>query len=318
MIKSRRMRWAGHVARMGEERGSYRVLVGKPKGKRTLGRPRRRWVDNIRMDLQEVGCGYMDWIGLAQDQDDTSWSCSQAVSKPVWHIPLLCVQWKTPNDGQRDCPKHLEFYSKSKFEKLLQLVGFIMRKQVMVQKKHHLESRNWNISLKYRGEDTLMFKGHVVKKGGGRISPLRSNCSSDLTVRSLTPRMILVDSKPWWTDRLSAQLRRSGTSYSVEDYWNVMAHAKKPNFVFRWKGRFHLNRRGCQFSRLLAAGVCASTVVMLDTPCSEVVWRVLATHFHSPVSPSLPLPCVTVCHHISTRVYNWPKTNIELSRTDTS
>ena len=69
VIKSRRMRWAGHVARMGEERGAYRVLVGKPEGKRPLGRPRRRWVDNIRMDLQEVGCGYVDWIGLAQDRD---------------------------------------------------------------------------------------------------------------------------------------------------------------------------------------------------------------------------------------------------------
>ena len=71
VTKSRRMRWAGHVACMGEERGVYRLLVGKPEGKRPLGRPRRRWVDNIRMDLQEVGCGYMDWIGLAQDRD--SW-----------------------------------------------------------------------------------------------------------------------------------------------------------------------------------------------------------------------------------------------------
>jgi len=69
VIKSRRIRWAGHVARMGEERGAYGVLVGKPEGKRPLGRPRRRWVDNIRMDLQEVGCGYMDWIGLARDRD---------------------------------------------------------------------------------------------------------------------------------------------------------------------------------------------------------------------------------------------------------
>ena len=69
VIKSRRMRWARHVARMGEERRAYSVLVGKPEGKRPLGRPRRRWVDNIRMDLQEVGCGYMDWIGLAQDRD---------------------------------------------------------------------------------------------------------------------------------------------------------------------------------------------------------------------------------------------------------
>jgi len=62
------MRWAGHVARKGEERGAYRVLVGKLEGKRPLGRPRRRWVDN-RMGLQEVGCVYMDWIGLAQDRD---------------------------------------------------------------------------------------------------------------------------------------------------------------------------------------------------------------------------------------------------------
>ena len=69
VIKSRRMRLAGHVASMGEERGAYRVLVGKPDGKRPLGRPRLRWVDNIRMDLQEVGCGYVDWIGLAQDTD---------------------------------------------------------------------------------------------------------------------------------------------------------------------------------------------------------------------------------------------------------
>ena len=71
VIKSRRMRWAGHVARMGEERGVYRILVGKPEGKRLLGRPRPRGVDNIRRDLQEVGYEYMDWIGLAQDRD--SW-----------------------------------------------------------------------------------------------------------------------------------------------------------------------------------------------------------------------------------------------------
>jgi len=71
MIKSTRIRWAGHVALMGEARGVYRVLVGKPEGRRLLGRPRRRWVNDIRTDLQEVGYGYMDWIGLAQDRD--SW-----------------------------------------------------------------------------------------------------------------------------------------------------------------------------------------------------------------------------------------------------
>jgi len=63
------MRWVGHVARMGEERGVYWVLVGKLEGNSPLRRLRRRWVDNIRMDLQEVGCGYMDWIGRAQDRD---------------------------------------------------------------------------------------------------------------------------------------------------------------------------------------------------------------------------------------------------------
>jgi hypothetical protein len=62
VIKSRRMRWTGHVARVGEERGLYRVLVGKPEGKRPMGRPRRRWEDNIRMALQQVGCG--GWTGL--------------------------------------------------------------------------------------------------------------------------------------------------------------------------------------------------------------------------------------------------------------
>jgi hypothetical protein len=63
------LRWVGHVARMGEGRGVCRVLVGKPEGKRPLGRRGRRWEDNVRMDLQEVGCGCEDWIGLAQDRD---------------------------------------------------------------------------------------------------------------------------------------------------------------------------------------------------------------------------------------------------------
>jgi hypothetical protein len=68
-----------------------------------------------------------------QSQDGTpvlSWSCSQAVSKPVWNIPLLCVQWKTPDDGQGNCAKHVEFYSKNNFEKLVHLVGFIIRNAV--------------------------------------------------------------------------------------------------------------------------------------------------------------------------------------------
>ena len=88
VIKSRRMRWVGHVARMGEERWVCRVLVGKPEGRRPLGRPRRRWVDNIRMALQEVGCGYMDWIGLSQDRD--GW---QTVVSAVMKSSVKCGEF---------------------------------------------------------------------------------------------------------------------------------------------------------------------------------------------------------------------------------
>jgi transcription termination factor 2 len=69
VIKSRRMRWAGHVARMGETRNAYRILVGKLEGNRPLGRPRRGWLDNIKMDLREIGWDFVDWIELAQDRD---------------------------------------------------------------------------------------------------------------------------------------------------------------------------------------------------------------------------------------------------------
>jgi hypothetical protein len=69
MIKSRRMRWAEHVARMGEGSGADRILVGRPEGRRPLGRPRRRWEDNIKMDIQEVGWWGLDWIDMAQDRD---------------------------------------------------------------------------------------------------------------------------------------------------------------------------------------------------------------------------------------------------------
>jgi hypothetical protein len=69
MIKSRRMRWKGHVARMGGRRNAYRILLGMPEGKTPLGRPRRRWVDNIKMDLREIGWDGMDWTDLAQNRD---------------------------------------------------------------------------------------------------------------------------------------------------------------------------------------------------------------------------------------------------------
>jgi len=87
----------------------------------------------------------------------------------------------------------------------------------------------------------------------------------------------------------------------IWNVWNLMAHAQKPDFVFRRKGWVHLNRWGRQFSRLLAAKVCTSAVVMLDTPCSEVVWIVLATH--SIHQFPLHFPSVTVCHQVSNALY---------------
>jgi len=82
VIKSRGIRWAGNVARMGDRRGTYRVLVGRPEGRRPLGRPRRRWEDNIKVDLHEVGWGGMDWIDLAQDKD--TWRALVIIVMNVW------------------------------------------------------------------------------------------------------------------------------------------------------------------------------------------------------------------------------------------
>jgi len=103
-----------------------------------------------------------------------------------------------------------------------------------------------------------------------------------------------------WNTRLTNQ-----PSYcSAQSSWNAMDYAQKPDFVFRAKRTSPFkSAEGRQFSRLLAAEVSVSAVVMLDTPCSEVVWRVLATHYILQFPPSLPIPCVTVCHHISTWVY---------------
>ncbi|KAJ4446505.1 hypothetical protein ANN_13201 [Periplaneta americana] len=86
-IKSRRLRWAGHVARMGESRNAYRVIVGRPEGKRPLGRPRRRWEDNIKMDLREVGHDDRDWINLAQDRDRLR-AYVRAAMKPVIRLMI--------------------------------------------------------------------------------------------------------------------------------------------------------------------------------------------------------------------------------------
>jgi len=96
------------------------------------------------------------------------------------------------------------------------------------------------------------------------------------------------------------------SNHDVEHVWNVMAHAQKPYLVFPRNGRVHLNWHWHQFSRLLAAKVCTSAVVMvvmLDTPFSEVKCKTTGYPLHLHVSPSLPLPCVTMCHQVSIEVY---------------
>jgi hypothetical protein len=86
VVKSRRVRWAGYVVRMGEGRGVHRVLVGKPERKRLLGRPRLRWENNIRMDLQEVGGGCGDWMELAQERD--RWQALVSMVRNLW-VPKM-------------------------------------------------------------------------------------------------------------------------------------------------------------------------------------------------------------------------------------
>jgi hypothetical protein len=104
IIKSRRMRWVGHVARMGEKRNEYRLMVGKPEGKRPLGRPRRRWKDNIKMDLLEIGLSVVDWIGLARDR--YRW---RALVKSVMNLRGSIKSWETTEWLHNLWP--LEWYS---------------------------------------------------------------------------------------------------------------------------------------------------------------------------------------------------------------
>ena len=82
VIKSRRLRWAGHVARMEEGRSAFKILTGKPTGKKPLGRPRRRWEDNIRMNLEEIGINAGNWVDSAQDRD-----CRRALVNAAWNLP---------------------------------------------------------------------------------------------------------------------------------------------------------------------------------------------------------------------------------------
>ena len=120
---------------------------------------------------QEFFTVHIAMVYVIEDQDGTavpSWSSSQAVSKPVWHIQFLCVQRKTPNDGQRNCPKDVEFYSKNKFEKLVHLVGFIIRIYIVLLTAQ-LYTLNTKISL---------IRTFRVNRNG-RMFPLPARCDPE-------------------------------------------------------------------------------------------------------------------------------------------
>jgi hypothetical protein len=120
----------------------------------------QQWYMSYRFaDSLRAGSGW-NWV--------PSWSCSQAVSKPVWHIPLLCVQWKTPNDGQRNCPKYVEFHSKNKFEKLVHLVGFIIRNAYKVLSHRKVRSKAVLLKLHELLHDKAihLFITHPLRRAG--------------------------------------------------------------------------------------------------------------------------------------------------------
>jgi len=111
-------------------------------------------------------------VYFIEDQNGMSWSCSQAVSKPVWHIPLRCVQWKTPDNRQRNCLKHVEFYSKNKFEKLVHLVGFVIR--TFYCRNWTGKSRDLTCHWKHRGGEEVQNHLYLnsTQDRGGHSTPL--------------------------------------------------------------------------------------------------------------------------------------------------
>jgi hypothetical protein len=141
-----------------------------------------------------------------QDQEGTSWSYSQAVSKPVWHISLLCVQWKTPDDGNRNCPKHVKFYSKNKLETLVQLAGFLIRihhdaRLPECQITHHIFMRIfYACRFQLKCDGTRWRTGGEVKgklaNGVGSQYPSHYLVYPALLPLMRTPRLPVVD----WTD----------------------------------------------------------------------------------------------------------------------
>ncbi|KAJ4446128.1 hypothetical protein ANN_12820 [Periplaneta americana] len=171
-IKSRRLRWAGHVARMGESRNAYRVLVGRPEGKRPLGRPRRRWEDNIKIDLREVGYDDREWINLAQDRD----RCRAYVRATI-NLRLKSVFVDNDDDDDDDDDdkmwiwrrmERVKWTDRVTIEALLERVG----EEKMILKLISKRKRNWLghwLRINYLLKDALegMVNGRRVR--GRRI-----------------------------------------------------------------------------------------------------------------------------------------------------
>ena len=152
----------------------------------------------------------------------------------------------------------------------------------------------WNIMYSIPQNESCPVVCVRFQPGGSTVCPCNETLSPAAASLSFKAKITLFNKEQAGPGEIASDLHSV-----IEASWNVMAHAQKSDFVYRRNGRVRLNRRGRQFSRLLAAEVCASALVMMDTPCSEVVRRVLATNSIR----QFPLPCVTVCHHMSTELY---------------
>jgi len=168
----------------------------------------QQWYKSYRFaDSLRAGSG---WTGVP------SWSCSQAVSKPVWHIPLLCVQWIAPDDGRRNCPKHVEFHSKNKFEKLVHLVGSsilillascqqtCMTYTIAVCKWKTPDDgqRNCPKHVEFYSKNKFEKLVHLV---GSSILILLASCQQ--TCMTYTIAVCAVKNSWWWTEELSETCR---------------------------------------------------------------------------------------------------------------
>ncbi|KAJ4428226.1 hypothetical protein ANN_24242 [Periplaneta americana] len=188
-IKSRRLRWAGHVARMGESRNAYRVLVGRPEGKRPLGRPRRRWEDNIKMDLREVGYDDRDWINLAQDRDRWRAYVRAAMNLRVYVRCLLTpVMEQSVNEYHQIANYYGRYIFRGHLYENLEAAGF----QSFI-----------NFTEEYLRDYLAMF-------------PWRDN-SSQLVI--FCPEFMRNDSANWRTELEGLQERISKLSPSESKFW---------------------------------------------------------------------------------------------------